>query len=291
MTTIRETGRNTLRKELEALACQDYKKFSAGLIPTLNEKNVMLGIRIPQLRKMAKEISKKENWREFLDGYNKNKDELSIENEPGRIVLGGSDNVKYPYYEEIMIEGMVINLAKMSITERLERIRIFVPKIDNWAICDIFCANEKWVKDNRAVIWEFLQPYLKSDKEFEIRYGVIMLLSAFLDNEYIDRVLEALDVIPCVRLENKKLPVEKRKKGGPIIENYYVEMAVAWCLATALAKCREQTIAYLKRSSLSKSVLKRAAQKMRESYRISQEDKMYVTNLEQARLAEREPGR
>lgn len=240
--------RIALRQQLPDLAEGEYKKFSQALVPT--NKNVMLGVKLPLLRKLAAEIARGD-WRAFLDSYEE---------------VAGEECL----FEELMIRGMVINRAQMELDERLERVKEFVPGIDNWSVCDSFCTGAKWVSRVKAPVWEFLQPYLSSRQAFEIRYGVIMLLAHFLDAEYISGVLAALDAIACVR----------RGHDAPEPEHlYYVEMAVAWCLATAAAKCNRETLAYLQHSSLSGSVLKKTAQKMRDSYRISPEDKIFITEL------------
>lgn len=210
----------------------------------------MLGVKLPLLRKLAAGISRGD-WRAFLASYE-----------------GVAEEERF--FEELMIRGMVINCARMELDERLERVKEFVPGIDNWAVCDSFCTGAKWVGRVKAPVWEFLQPYLRSGKTFGIRYGVIMLLAHFLDAEYISRVLAALDTIACVRRGQDASEPEHL---------YYVEMAVAWCLATAAAKCNGETLAYLQHSSLTGSVLKKTAQKMRDSYRISPEDKIFITEL------------
>lgn len=233
-----------IRNRLQELLQEGYKEFSQGLIPT--NKNVMLGVKIPLLRKLAREVAKGD-WRSFLQAYE-----------------GPGEGL---YYEEIMLQGMVIACAKMELEERLERVRRFVPLIDNWAVCDIFCGDSKWAEKAPGEAWELVRSYLASDRVFEIRFGVIMMLSHFLTAAYIGKVLIALDGIPRAREE------------GGNGENYYVEMAVAWCLATAAAKFRDETFAYFEKTNLSGTVLKKTAQKMRDSYRISSEDKARVTRL------------
>lgn len=236
-------------------AQQKYKKFSQGLIPT--NRNTILGIRLPQLRKIAADIAKK-SWREFLQMY-------------------GVTDIKWLYFEEIMLQGMVINAAKMELGERLELVARFVPKIDNWSVCDTFCCGTKWVVKNRDVVWEFLQPYLISGKEFEVRFAVIMLLVNFLDKEYIGKVLNALDRIRQVKDNGGN---SAQGVGNACVpDNYYIEMAVAWCLATAAAKCRDEFFKYIGETKLNKSVLKKTAQKMRDSYRISGDDKKLITEI------------
>ena len=97
-------------------------------------------------------------------------------------------------------------------------------------------------------MWEFLQRYLQSSSEFEIRFGVVMLMSYFLTEEYIGKVL---------------LQMEKVRKG-----DYYVDMAVAWCLATARAKFDERTQEFVRNATLTPSVIKKYEQKVRDSLRV-----------------------
>ncbi|MEF9987222.1 MAG: DNA alkylation repair protein [Bacteroidales bacterium] len=264
-----------IKETLLSLTQDGYKEFSQGLIPT--NKNTILGVRLPQLRSLAEEIAKN-NWREFLEAYE----------------LNSSENI---YYEEIMLQGMVINYAKMDIKERLALTEKFVPKIDNWAVCDNFCCGAKWVLKSKKQVWSFIQKYFNGSAEFDLRFGVIMLLSYYLDKEYVCRVLQIVDGIKvvgktnCICADNvdiidedvvKKIKKGKRdKKSGITVvpPNYYVEMAVAWCLATAAAKCRDEFMEYIQKSNISAGVLKKAAQKMRDSYRISNDDKELITKI------------
>ena len=88
------------------------------------DKERIIGVRTPALGKLAKEIAKGD-WRNFLS------------------------NSKEEYYEEILINGLVIAYAKCDVEERLNYIESFVPKIDNWAICDSFCNTLKFVNKNK----------------------------------------------------------------------------------------------------------------------------------------------
>ena len=131
-----------IRKELQALVDSQYQEFHSSLLPGANN---ILGVRIPQLRIMAKEIIKKEDWRTFVESTDTN------------------------YYEETMLQGMIIGLVKMELEERMNYVAMFIPRIDNWAVCDIFCSELKTaVKKGKETVWQFIQPYLKSQKEFEI---------------------------------------------------------------------------------------------------------------------------
>lgn len=141
-----------LRQELFSLADEKYKKFHSSLCPGTDN---IIGIRVPKLRNLAKEIVKGD-WEQYLK------------------------NAKEDYYEEVMLQGMVIGLAKTDLQKRLEYVKAFVPKIDNWAVCDITCAGFKFAKKYPKEVWEFLQSYLRSNQEFEIRFGVVMLLDFYI---------------------------------------------------------------------------------------------------------------
>ena len=95
---------------------KDYKNFSASLIPNIDN---VLGVRLPTLRKIAKDIYKNGEWKEFVNQQ------------------------KCEFMEEVMLQGMVIGLIKAEPEKILEYVKNFVPKIDNWAVCDIFCGELK----------------------------------------------------------------------------------------------------------------------------------------------------
>ncbi|GGH23680.1 DNA alkylation repair protein [Paenibacillus segetis] len=221
----------TIRELIMELAEEDYQKFSASLIPNINN---VLGVRIPLLRNLAKQIVKGD-WRTYLE------------------------HADQDYFEEVMLQGIVIGYIKADIEEILQYVRDFVPKIDNWSVCDSFCVGLKFVKTNRARVWDFLQPYLMSGKEYEIRFGVVMLLDYYIDEEYIERVLQCLD-----RINH---------------EGYYVKMAVAWAVSICYVKLPEPTMTFLKGNSLDDFTYNKALQKITESYRVDQETKTIIRSM------------
>lgn len=221
-----------IRKRLKSEAEKDYKKFSASLIPNIDN---VLGVRIPVLRKIAKEIYKYEDWQKFI----------------------ACDDCEY--MEERMLQGMIVGFIKDEPQNILKIVKDFVPKIDNWSVCDTFCCGLKFCKQNKELVWNFIQPYFNSDKEFELRFAYVMLLAHFIDDEYIDK---ALDVIDSFR-----------------DEQYYSEMAVAWALSVCFVKYPDKTFKYLKKSNLNKWTLKKAVQKIRESYRVDAKNKELLKNL------------
>lgn len=220
-----------IRKRIFELADTQYKEFHSGLCPNTNN---IVGVRVPVLRNYAKELSKSD-FRSYLD------------------------NAKDDYYEEIMLQGMVIGLAKMELEERLSYIKKFVPKIDNWAICDVFCAGLKFVNKNKEVVWEFLQQYKNSLEEFELRFFIVMLLDFYITDDYINEVISILDNIKH--------------------EGYYVKMAIAWTISVLYIKYPKITMQYLSNNTLDDFTYNKALQKILESYRVSNEDKEIIRNM------------
>lgn len=208
-----------------------YREFHLKTCPGAG---TVIGVRMPIQRKIVKEILNTD-FRKFLG---------SVRNE---------------YYEETLIEGLVIAQAKMPLSERLRCLEKFVPKIYNWAICDTLCASLKFKADEFEPVWDFILSYKDSSKEFERRFMIVMMMQYFLELEYLPTIFHILDSIQT--------------------EQYYVNMASAWLIAEALTKFREPTIQFLSQNHLSNFVQNKAIQKARESYRISREDKDLLLTL------------
>lgn len=216
-----------IRKELLELKDEEYEKFQKKLCPDTNLE--IIGIRIPKLRNLAKELAE-EDYKYYLK---------SIENK---------------YFEEIILEGLIIGYCKVDIYEKLELIKEFVPKIDSWSITDTFCPTLKIKEKDLEKVWDFIMPYLKSNKEFEVRFAIIMMLDYYITDQYVDEVIECLD-----KVDN---------------EGYYAKMAVAWTLAEIGIKYYDKLIKYLKgNNKLDTFTYNKTLQKLRESYRISSEQK------------------
>lgn len=211
-----------IKEKLFELADEKYKKFHSGLCP--GTENI-IGVRVPILRNYAKELIESNSLEKLLN---------TIDDE---------------YYEEIMLKGMLIGLAKEDINTILKHIKDFVPKIDNWAVCDVFCAGLKITKKYKREMWRFLQKYLKSNKEFEIRFAVVMILDYYIEEEYLQKTFEIFN-----NINN---------------EGYYVKMAVAWAISIELIRFYDETIKYLNNCKLDDFIYNKALQKAIESYRIS----------------------
>ena len=220
-----------IQKEFLELADEKYKKFHSSLCPGVNN---IIGIRVPILRKFAKEIAK-QNWKDFLD------------------------NPSDEYYEEILLQGLLIGIAKMPTQERINYLEKFIPKIDNWAVCDMTCSGLKFIQKNQELMWNFIQKYLKSEKEFEVRFAIIIMLDYFICDEYIDEVFQKLNEIKQ--------------------EDYYVKMAIAWTVQVAYVKQKEKTLQYLKNNKLDRWTYNKALQKILESNRVTSKEKEQIRKM------------
>ncbi len=219
-----------LLNHLESIASEKHRKFHSSLVPEVNN---MLGIPVPKLRKIAKQIIKNCN---DIDSY------LSI----------CSDK----YYEELMLKGIIIGCIPCSWDRKLGYIKEFVPLIYDWAVCDTFCSTIKPPKSELADFRRFIEPYLNSDKEFEIRFAVVILLQKFVTEEYITSTLSALQKINS--------------------DKYYVKMAVAWALSVCYVKFPKLTEQLFAEYKLDSWVQNKAIQKCRESLRVSNQDKEWL---------------
>ena len=220
-----------IKKDLINLQDKKYKEFHSGLCPGTDN---MIGIRVPILRNYAKELLKQYEFKDLIE------------------------NIDDEYYEEIMLQGMLIGLAKKDFYTIIKEIENFVPKIDNWAVCDVFCAGLKITKKNKEKMWDFIKLYIKSDKEFEIRFGVVMILDYYIEEKYLNQIFKMFNEIKST--------------------DYYVQMAIAWAISICIIKYNE-TLEYLKNAKLDNFTYNKALQKGIESYRITPEQKQVLRSL------------
>lgn len=220
-----------IRKKLFEMQDKTYQEFHRGLCPNVDD---IIGVRIPDLRKIAKQIAK-ENPREYLE------------------------KIPKEYYEEKMLQGFVIGYMKASLEEKLRYLDKFVPAIDNWAICDCCTSTYKFTNQYQKEVWEYLKKYLNSNKEFELRFAIIMLMDYYLTEEYIDEVLKIYDNIHH--------------------DGYYVKMGVAWALSVCYVKFPERTMKFLKNNNLDDFTYNKALQKMIESYRVDEKTKQLFRKM------------
>jgi len=220
-----------LREQLLELEDVAYREFHLRTCPQAQR---VIGVRMPAQRKLAKQIIRGDYW-QFLDGF------------------------QPYYYEEILITGIVIASAPMSLEERFGYTAAFIPLINNWAICDCFCASFKFRDEDLPAAWEFVTSYRQSTDEYALRFLFVMLLDHFLHPEYLTRIYALLDEVRP--------------------DYHYVEMAKAWLVAELLVKFREPTMDYLMRDQLSKFAHNKGIQKACESFRISDADKQTLRGM------------
>lgn len=164
------------------------------------------------------------------------------------------------YYEVDMLKGVAIASAKLPFGGKVGHLAEFAQTIDNWAVCDGTSASLKVSAEDVQKLWEFSVKLTQSDRCFVKRLGIVIIMGNFLDETRIDAVLRLID--------------------GIGYGEYYVDMAAAWLISEAFVKFREKTLAYIKApNNLTKFVRNKALQKVRESYRVSGEDKAMTKNL------------
>jgi 3-methyladenine DNA glycosylase AlkD len=226
-----EENYSELIKYLKEISDQKYKEFSYNLIPGIDN---ILGIQIPKLRIIAKEIAKG-NYNEFLDISNNS------------------------YHEEIMIKGLVIGYIQTDYVNTIKLIKYFLPYINNWATCDIFCTRFKAVLNKSDEFLEFLIECVNSNKEYYIRFAVVMFKVMYIDEKYIDKIFGILNNISH--------------------NGYYVKMAVAWTLCDCFIKFQDKTTDYLKLNNLDDFTYNKTLQKIIESNRVEDDTKNIIRKM------------
>lgn len=172
----------------------------------------------------------------------------------------GSDlflqDLPHAYFDENALHmRMISNLKDYDLC--MDHIRAFLPYVDNWAVCDV--PLPKVFKKQKQRTKDFAMECIAAQRPYSVRYGVNILMGMFLDEDFDESHLEAIS--------------------GITEEDYYVKMGVAWYFATALAKQYEATIPYVEQHRLEEWIHKKTIQKAVESYRISEEKKVYLRTL------------
>lgn len=214
-----------IRKQLFQLQDLKYQKFHSNLCPGVSN---IIGVRTPDIRKIVKKLLK-EDFITYITTPDKK------------------------YYEEIMIEGLLIAESKISFIEKVKYLDEFIPKINCWAITDICAASFKLKKDELNSLWNYLKKYENIKQEYELRFMIVMWMDHYLIDDYIDEVLRKIDSIHS--------------------SYYYVNMAIAWLISVSYIKYPDITLKYLKNSNLDDRTYNKAIQKIIESNRVSKEEK------------------
>jgi len=199
---------------------EKYKNFSQKLI--MNSKE-MIGVNIPTLRKIAKKISTTD-LESFLKYY------------------------QGKYFEETLVYGLILGYLKDK--NMLKKYLISYSKeITDWSLCDTPATNMKLIGKNQKEFFPYIKKLLLSKKEFPIRFGLILLLSQYLNDDYINYILDT-----CINLKS---------------DSYYVNMAISWLLCECYIKYQNKTDQFISSEYLDKFVLNKTISKISDSYRVS----------------------
>ena len=220
-----------LKKELFEMQDLKYRDFHSRLLPGI-DKETIIGIRTPMLRKFTKEYAKTPEADLFMQ------------------------ELPHRYYEENNMHMMIASWIK-DYEKCLAQVKRFLPYVNNWATCDL-PAPKVFAKHKDELLPE-IGSWIASDETYTIRYGIGMLMTFYLDEDF--------------RPEYLKMAADVES------EEYYVNMMIAWYFATALAKQWDATIPYLKERKLPEWVHRKTIQKAIESYRITPEQKVYLKTL------------
>ena len=220
-----------IQKELFSRQDKEYMKFLSKLTPNVSEDTI-IGVRIPEIRKLAKKLVKNNEYEDFLK------------------------ELPHKYYDENLLHGAIISENK-DFENCIELLNSFLPFVDNWAVCDTI--SPKIFKKHKKELIEKIKEWSQSDKTYTCRFGVEMLMTHFLDEDFKKEYLEMVANIHS--------------------EEYYVKMVIAWFFATALAKQWDYAVIYLENNKLDVWVHNKTIQKARESLRILEDKKGYLKGL------------
>lgn len=223
-------GKN-YQKRLFELRDVEYASFQAKLTPTVPFE-LFIGVRVPKVRLLARELLKNPGYETFLE------------------------ELPHKYYDENMLHGLLIS-GISDFDKCVSLVDRFLPYVDNWAVCDIM--SPKVFAKNKPRLLMKIREWASSDDVYTCRFGLEMLMSHFLDEDFKPAYLKIVAAV----------------KG----DDYYVKMMVAWFFATALAKQWDASIPYIENRKLAAWTHNKTIQKAIESFRITDEQKKYLRTL------------
>ena len=218
-------------KYLISVKDEKYKEFHSSLV--LNSKYEMIGIRLPVMRDIAKEISKGN-----IEGF------LNLAQDK--------------YYEEVMIQGLVISHIK---DEKVfyNYFKKYINKIDNWALCDSFCNSIKIVRKYEDKYFKESIKMALDESEFISRVGLVVILAHFVSKDNLNTIFDTLNKIQS--------------------DKFYINMAEAWLVCEMYIKFPKETKKFIENNNLSKFTQNKAISKIHDSYRVSKEEKELLNKL------------
>ncbi len=208
-----------------------YREFQARLVPNIPSETI-LGVRTPEMRKIAKEISDSPARDEFLS------------------------QLPHRYYEENLVHFFLIARIK-DFDACVQAVDSFLPYVDCWPVSDQ--ATPGVFRKNHEKLLPHIRKWIASDHVYTARFGLRMLMNEFLGENFREEYLD----------------LAASAEG----DDYYLRMMVAWFFATALAKQYDASVRYLEERKLDEWIRRKAIQKALESYRVSEEHKIYLRSL------------
>ena len=207
---------------LFSLQDKKYADFHRKIVPDTSYE--IIGVRIPEIRKIVKTFNSRDKIIAFLD-------------------------YEHRYYEEYLLHGLLISKLHNQ-NEIYGFLEDFLPYIDNWAICDTVVSSLKPLLKNQTEFLSRIKKWLKSEKTYTVRFGIVCLLSYFINERYIDEVLGLITKIQS--------------------EEYYINMSIAWFYSIALVKFYDKILPLIESRELSSFIQNKTIAKARDSFRITQ---------------------
>ena len=165
-------------------------------------------------------------------------------------------DLPHKYFDENQLHAFILSEIK-DFDECIGKLERFLPFVDNWATCDQM--SPKCFKKNHEKLLPYLNKWIKSDDTYTVRFAIVTFMAHFLDEDFDEGYLKLVSDIKS--------------------DEYYINMAIAWYFATALAKQYDKTIPYIENKTLDVWTHNKAIQKSIESYRVTAEHKEYLKSL------------
>ena len=214
---------------------ESYATFNRRIV---NTKMPVIGVRVPDLRRLARELAPDMSAADISEL-------LTAQNES---------------FDYVLLCGLLITHVRIDDQTAINLTKQYLPHVDSWAHIDVFVEKKR--RFASEVWWNFALECLQSEAEFTVRYGVVSLMTNFLDEAHIDQVFAALRNVTH--------------------DGYYVEMALAWLYATAAVNFFEKTLAELENRQIDAWTRNKAYQKMRESRRFTPRQQQIILKNKRA---------
>lgn len=214
---------------------ESYAAFNQRIV---NTKMPVIGVCVPDLRRLARELAPDMSAADISEL-------LTAQNES---------------FDYVLLCGLLITHVRIDNQAAIDLTKQYLPHVDSWAHIDIFVEKKR--RFASEVWWNFALECLQSEAEFTVRYGVVSLMTNFLDEAHIDQVFAALRKVTS--------------------DGYYVKMALAWLYATAAVNFFEKTLAELENRQIDAWTRNKAYQKMRESRRFTPRQQQIIIKNKRA---------